>query len=199
MKNSSPNTYKNTLNDFFFYNQNNFNKVFLPESIFSKGRNFFLKYLEYYLKEIFYNSTQKIFLRKVLETLNINSFFLKKNFNGILYGVFLFITNHFYFSFRVLPQLNTMKINGKKYLNPSNFIQSKNFYQNLLRNKIIRKVGFLHSISQLKIKLCNNLNFTQDKSNNSPENNNIILFKRLNYTIKNKKLRYFVNKIITYS
>ena len=77
MKNSSPNTYKNTLNDFFFYNQNNFNKVFLPESIFSKGRNFFLKYLEYYLKEIFYNSTQKIFLRKVLETLTINSFFLK--------------------------------------------------------------------------------------------------------------------------
>ena len=199
MKNSSPNTYKNTLNDFFFYNQNNFNKVFLSESIFSKEMNFFIKYFEYCLKEIFYNSTQKIFLRKVLETLTINSFFLKKNSNRILYGVFLFITNHFYFSFRVLPQLNTMKINGKKYLNPSNFIQSKNFYQNLLRNKIIRKVGFLHSISQLKIKLCNNLNFTQDKSNNSPENNNIILFKRLNYTIKNKKLRYFVNKIITYS
>jgi len=199
LKNSSSNTYKNTLNDFFFYNQNNFNKVFLSESIFSKEGNFLLKYLEYYLKEIFYNSTQKIFLRKVLETLTINSFFLKKNSNRILYGVFLFITNHFYFSFRFLPQLNTMKINGKKYLNSSNFIQSKNFYHNLLRNKIIRKVGFLQSISQLKIKLCNNLNFIQDKSNNSPENNNIILFKRLNYTKKNKKLRYFVNKIFTYS
>jgi hypothetical protein len=198
LKNSSSNKCKNTLNDFFFYNQNKFNKVFLSGSIFSREGNLFLKYLEFYLKEIFYNSTQKILLRKVLETLTINSFFLKKNSNKILYGVFLFITNHFYSNFRFLPQPSTMKINGKKYLNSSNFNQSKNFYHNLLRNKIIRKVGFLQSISQLKIKLCNNLNFSQDKSNNSPENNNIILFKRLNYTKKNKKLRYFVNKIFTY-
>lgn len=189
MKKYNNNQLKFKETEFFFFKRSKPENFSQNELKLRKYAKFSIKYFQFVGKETMFNVFQKIFYRKLFETLNKYSSFLKTRQIKTFYGILFSIMNYSYLipkSFLLSALLNVSKEPYSKLLASG---CAKNFFSNFLKNEIVRDHNLSLSISYLKINFFSQKNSISHKKANLGGNSFFFLHKRTIYTKKNKNLR----------
>ena len=184
--------------DLFFPNLLKFQNSY-SRNLICKQKGFVNNYFIIFCKEIIYLAFKKIFYKNFIETLISYSFCLRskqiRNFLNILFSHlnFVYLVPKKFILFFIL--LKNKKINLTKIIpNKIDF-----FCSFFIKNDMIKNYKLKLNLSLLEIKHLKNIKLKLKQNKVLKKTNCIFfLFKRINYTKKNKESRYFIFKLIIF-